>query len=333
MFPCADSKTSSSSNIGGGGCTSSSIMKFYLFVAIVVCESCNYFSRAEYDAIGELVGPGHRLALEEYRETGYEPWYPWAGGTVKRNAKSDIQTRRRSALDKNFMRFGRSDRDISRQTRANLMRFGRPDRNFLRFGRDSRTYEIEGREDDLSKEYATSTEQLEPLVRGDESSMASKRNSAGGTSEEMFEGTDLSESGEQIKPKQIVYYRRDSPKNLMRFGKRRSGSSGYMRFGRAGNLMRFGRSGDEPSDPFGRSSRFSNPMRFGRAGNLMRFGRTSNKTRVAISVSNATGQPPSDTLPPNLHELFEKKPAIRELQEAIEVAEMDDSVPLYIVDK
>uniref|UniRef100_A0A182SGD6 Uncharacterized protein n=1 Tax=Anopheles maculatus TaxID=74869 RepID=A0A182SGD6_9DIPT len=335
--------------------TNGSIMKFYLFLAIIVCESCNYFSHAEYDSLVELAnGPelgsltgGHRLTLDDSAETNgggeWAPFYPWSAA-IKRSAKSDIQTRRRSALDKNFMRFGRSDKDMLRQARANLMRFGRPDRNFLRFGRDP--YAALLHDDELSKEYATSTEQLEPSnpANGGDEPSATKRNGGLGASEEML-NTGLSESGEQIKPKQILYIRRDSPKNLMRFGKRRSTGSGYLRFGRAGNLMRFGRASDEPavallaaSSQYGRSARAGpNLMRFGRAGNLMRFGRAGtngNGTRTATEELNATsaGQAP-DTLPPNLVELFEKEPD-RMLLDALEAAqEADERLPLYIVEK
>lgn len=67
--------------------------------------------------------------------------------------------------------------------------------------------------------------------------------------------------------------RRRVDKNFMRFG--RSSGRELMRFGRAGNLMRFGRS-DKNLMRFGRAGQNSNLMRFGRAqnNNLMRFGRT-----------------------------------------------------------
>uniref|UniRef100_A0A182WQM4 Uncharacterized protein n=1 Tax=Anopheles minimus TaxID=112268 RepID=A0A182WQM4_9DIPT len=344
MFPCAVNNTSSSRRISN---SNSTIMKFYLFLAIVVCESCNYFSRAEYDSLVELatggelgsLTSGHRLTLDDSSEAGeWSPVYPW-NAAIKRSAKADIQTRRRSALDKNFMRFGRSDKDMLRQARANLMRFGRPDRNFLRFGRDP--YATLLHDEELSKEYATSTEQLEPAnVPGDEPA-AAKRNAGLGASEEMI-NTGLSESGEQIKPKQILYIRRDSPKNLMRFGKRRSTGSGYMRFGRAGNLMRFGRASDEPSvallanTQFGRSARAGpNLMRFGRAGNLMRFGRAGNGTgtRTPAEEMNATASSQlPEALPANLAELFEKEPD-RMLLDALEAAEANERLPLYIVEK
>uniref|UniRef100_A0A8W7PXI4 FMRFamide neuropeptide n=1 Tax=Anopheles coluzzii TaxID=1518534 RepID=A0A8W7PXI4_ANOCL len=335
--------------------SNSSIMKFYLFLAIVVCESCNYFSHAEYDSLVELAAAGgelnggHRLALDDSSSEllgEWSPLYPWSAA-IKRSAKADIQTRRRSALDKNFMRFGRTDKTVARQTRANLMRFGRPDRNFLRFGRDGPYAAALVREDELSKEYATSTEQLEPQpnagAAGDEPAAATKRNAGLGASEEM-QSTGLSESGEQIKPKQILYIRRDSPKNLMRFGKRRSTGSGYMRFGRAGNLMRFGRASDEPAvallastHEFGRAARAGpNLMRFGRAGNLMRFGRSGNGTgsRTVAEEQNATSSPAQlpEALPASLVDLFEKDPD-RVLLDALEAAEAEERVPLYIVEK
>ncbi|KFB43289.1 AGAP005518-PA-like protein [Anopheles sinensis] len=351
-------------------------MKLYLFLAIVVCKSCNYFSHAEYDSLVDWAnrGPSEAdaslegaLAPEfEWSPYGRPPWT----SAVKRSAKADIQTRRRSSLDKNFMRFGRADPQMVRYSRAsNLMRFGRPDRNFMRFGRDS--WAGAGPEqldlstlsgaDDLSKEYATSTEQLEQADAT--SGLAAKRNAAGGASEEMM-AVGLSESGEQIRPKQVVYYRRDSPKNLMRFGKRRpAGASGYMRFGRA-NLMRFGRRSDEPELDeraplmFGRVARASNLMRFGRAGNLMRFGRSGPSETVPAEParnqpSNGTSSLPAAqataTLPANLLELLDGDRMVPGLTKEQELALLDamegadggaaqrvgsnERLPLYVVEK
>ncbi|XP_050091831.1 uncharacterized protein LOC126575260 isoform X2 [Anopheles aquasalis] len=356
-------------------------MKLYLFLAIVVCKSC----RADYDssllestdprsellryspfmaselalwpslartdlgtADGALAdGGGGSSSVEMMGELDwapYQPRSPWSMMVKRSGAKADIQTRRRSALDKNFMRFGRAG--------SNLMRFGRPDRNFLRFGRDPASPDVvEQLATDLSKEYATSTEQLD---RGDEAEQQStvKRN-AGGNAEEVVGGGGsgmMSDSGEQAKPKQVVYYRRDSPKNLMRFGKRRSTGSGYLRFGRAGNLMRFGRS-DEPaaaSGVYDRRTARANLMRFGRAGNLMRFGRSE---RPQQPSSNTTGMPPADgrpdgeqnlarsktppvrpqgaaTIPTNLMELFDALP-----QNAIAVGDDDERLAMYVVEK
>uniref|UniRef100_A0A182INJ7 Uncharacterized protein n=1 Tax=Anopheles atroparvus TaxID=41427 RepID=A0A182INJ7_ANOAO len=353
-------------------------MKLYLFLAIVVCKSCNYFSHAEYDSLVEWAGQnpsdadtsleGASLAGFEWSPYGRAPWT----SAVKRSAKADIQTRRRSALDKNFMRFGRADPQVVRYSRAsNLMRFGRPDRNFLRFGRDGwpgGASELEAPEqvlDDLSKEYLTSTEQLDQRDDAGGRPTSSKRNAGGGASEELM-SAGLSESGEQIRPKQIVYYRRDSPKNLMRFGKRRA--SGYMRFGRA-NLMRFGRRSDEPEpDEFGRVARAgpSNLMRFGRAGNLMRFGRSGPSEPTTEGRKEGSNQPsngtaslpteegnslasrPASSLPANLLELLDgdrlvqgmTKDQERLLLDAMEVEAgasraltPDERVPLYVVEK
>ncbi|XP_058178067.1 FMRFamide-related peptides [Anopheles ziemanni] len=357
-------------------------MKLYLFLAIVVCKSCNYFSHAEYDSLVDWAnrGPAEADASLEGGEFEWSPYGrpPWTSA-VKRSAKADIQTRRRSSLDKNFMRFGRADPQVVRYSRAsNLMRFGRPDRSFMRFGRDSWTGAgpdqldlgtLAGAED-LSKEYATSTEQLEQADQA--SGLASKRNAAGGASEEMM-AAGLSESGEQIRPKQVVYYRRDSPKNLMRFGKRRpAGASGYMRFGRA-NLMRFGRRSDEPELDdraplmFGRIARAgsSNLMRFGRAGNLMRFGRSGpSETAPAGPArnqpSNGTSSLPAEdgsapvarataTLPANLLELLDGDRLVPGLTKDQELALLDaidageggaaqrvgsnERLPLYVVEK
>ncbi|XP_035793187.1 uncharacterized protein LOC118467153 isoform X2 [Anopheles albimanus] len=354
-------------------------MKLYLFLAIVVCKSC----RADYDsplpldssdprsellryspfmaselALWPSLANGDALAdgggggsvgggssstemVSEYDWPPYQSRGPWSMLVKRSGAKADIQTRRRSALDKNFMRFGRAG--------SNLMRFGRPDRNFLRFGRDGTSPELEQAALDLSKEYATSTEQLD---RGDEAEQQPtvKRNAAGGTGEEVLGGGTgmMVDSSEQLKPKQVVYYRRDSPKNLMRFGKRRSTGSGYLRFGRAGNLMRFGRSDEPATGTYGRTAR-ANLMRFGRAGNLMRFGRAERPQ--AATSSNTTGMPPADgrpegeqaaarskappgrqspaTIPTNLlNELFEALP-----QNTVGVGDEDERLAMYVVEK
>ncbi|XP_049545465.1 FMRFamide neuropeptides isoform X2 [Anopheles darlingi] len=343
-------------------------MKLYLFLAIVVCKSC----RADYDSsllestdprsellryapfmAGELAmwpsltagdvpgdGAGSSSAevMSEFEWSPYQPRAPWSMMVKRSGAKADIQTRRRSALDKNFMRFGRAG--------SNLMRFGRPDRNFLRFGRDP-SADLEqaaaAAVTDLSKEYATSTEQLDgsdaEQQQQQQQQPTVKRNAAGNTEEVLGGGgVMMFDSGEQLKPKQVVYYRRDSPKNLMRFGKRRSTGSGYLRFGRAGNLMRFGRS-DEPAGTYGRTAR-ANLMRFGRAGNLMRFGRSERPQ----SSSNTTGMPPADsqpdarpkpsirqsaaTIPTNLIELFDALPS-----NTVAAGDEDDRLAMYVVEK
>ncbi|ETN66300.1 hypothetical protein AND_001944 [Anopheles darlingi] len=313
-------------------------MKLYLFLAIVVCKSC----RADYDSsllestdprsellryapfmAGELAmwpsltagdvpgdGAGSSSAevMSEFEWSPYQPRAPWSMMVKRSGAKADIQTRRRSALDKNFMRFGRAGGGGGGVT-------------------------------DLSKEYATSTEQLDGSDAEQQQQPTVKRNAAGNTEEVLGGGgVMMSDSGEQLKPKQVVYYRRDSPKNLMRFGKRRSTGSGYLRFGRAGNLMRFGRS-DEPAGTYGRTAR-ANLMRFGRAGNLMRFGRSERPQ----SSSNTTGMPPADsqpdarpkpsirqsaaTIPTNLIELFDALPS-----NTVAAGDEDDRLAMYVVEK
>ncbi|XP_058829739.1 FMRFamide-related peptides isoform X2 [Topomyia yanbarensis] len=261
-------------------------MKMYLFLAILVYKCSNYFSCAEYDLVD-----GNPSDNEPSITFGYDPD---DGGDYsdktkalvyefRRSIKSDnteIEARRRSAIDKNFMRFGRADPTLQRASlpnkRANLMRFGRADRGFLRFGRlpneipyslvnyDLDSQEIKDNPNDVS-----------------EDTLPSKRTP--NSSEEM----EINESGEQSKPKQVMYYRRDFPKNLMRFGKR--GDEGkFTRLDRA-NLMRFGRAGNGASHAnymrFGRAS--GNMMRFGRSkGNLMRFGRSDPHFLRLIKMDN-----------------------------------------------
>ncbi|XP_052872607.1 FMRFamide-related peptides [Anopheles cruzii] len=339
MFPRAEINTSAT-------------MKLYLVLAIAVCQSCHHFARADLDSrrANPRSAPGSLAAGTDLwpslvaRGPPNDGELSWSGDSselvgdwlwpmaVKRSAKADIQTRRRSALDKNFMRFGRAG--------SNLMRFGRPDRNFLRFGR---TPEARDEETELSKEYATSTEQLEQRESDEGQQQPTVKRNAGNSEELLGGGVMMSDSGEQLKPKQVVYYRRDSPKNLMRFGKRRSAASGsgYLRFGR-GNLMRFGRRSDEPGPRTVRAG--PNMMRFGRASNLMRFGRSDRPpNETAVEGSGGAVNPTvarHDPLPVNLLELLEKLQPQDDrmlLQDALVESETesapDDRLPLFVVEK
>lgn len=245
-------------------------MKMYLFLAILVYKCSNHFSHAEY----ELADESPLVSLQYNPGSEGEPSN--TNGVVfefRRSIKSDnteIEARRRSTLDKNFMRFGRTDHTSQQRVaraskRANLMRFGRAGQAFMRFGRlpnnvPNSLVHYEGLNDHLDNE------------KPDDSSEESTYSKRTPNSDEI---TELSESGEQMKPKQLLYYRRDSPKNLMRFGKRGDANK-FLRLDRA-NLMRFGRAGANVQRGnllrFGRAS--GNLMRFGRSkGNLMRFGRS-----------------------------------------------------------
>ncbi|XP_055610359.1 FMRFamide neuropeptides [Uranotaenia lowii] len=272
-------------------------MKMYLLLAILIYKCSIHSSCAEYDLASDGSQPEADFSAIGYDLDSGTGDYPNGNGVVfefRRSVKSDnteIEARRRSALDKNFMRFGRADgaalQRVSRSNkRNNLMRFGRADRGFMRFGRmpSDVPYSLV-HYNDLDGKLAKEDGQE---AVGSEEVIFSKRNP--NSSEEPA----VSESGEQIKPKQVVYYRRDSPKNLMRFGKRNDDDDDddvgrFFRMQRA-NLMRFGRSGNNPPRGnllrFGRASN-GNLMRFGRSkGNLMRFGRSDPRFLRLVKMDN-----------------------------------------------
>lgn len=201
---------------------------------------------------------------------------------------------RRSTLDKNFMRFGRSGffpndrcckhRDLvgfsgswqnaedpvvmsKRGTDGNFMRFGRGDKdNFMRFGRGDK-------------------ENFMRFGRGNENFMRFDRDK-----------------------ENFIRFGRGDKDNFMRFGK---SDGNFMRFGRGqDNFMRFGRGDKENFIRFGRGDK-DNFMRFGKSDvvaddlepenffrliksdNFMRFGKSSKTTsdgtaRVVKSNKNGT---------------------------------------------
>ncbi|XP_065077683.1 FMRFamide-related peptides [Ochlerotatus camptorhynchus] len=262
-------------------------MKMYLFLAILIYKCSNHLSCAEYELAETSQAENDPSVSLDYNP-GNEGDYSNNNGVVfefRRSIKSDnteIEARRRSALDKNFMRFGRTDpttlQRVARASKqANLMRFGRAGQGFMRFGRipTDVPYSL--------VHYEDLNDHLDNENAGDssEESTYSKRTP---NSDEI---TEVSDSGEQIKPKQFVYYRRDSPKNLMRFGKRADANK-FLRLDRA-NLMRFGRAGANLQRGnllrFGRAS--GNLMRFGRSkGNLMRFGRSDPRFLRLMKMDN-----------------------------------------------
>lgn len=224
----------------------------------------------------------------------------------RRSIKSDnteIEARRRSALDKNFMRFGRMDPEMNRFRRTpdkNLMRFGRaPEKNLLRFGRA---------QDKNLLRFGRAPSSDKNLMRfgraPDKNILRFGRN-----------------------PENIVKTRSDgfmrfgrapaTDKNLLRFGRKDKSFNDYdentydvsdegpdpnkVKYNLLGkNIMRLGRSSGELQDMdnyesledsvegsnkkyvvpssknlmrLGRDEK--NLMRFGRSGNFMRFGRNS----------------------------------------------------------
>lgn len=133
-------------------------MKFILFFTVLFYE-CNHLIFASISSSSEssssLQHPTHLPINDKLLETAASINDPdpissididyLKNGLVfkfRRSIKSDspdITTRRRSALDKNFMRFGRSNsKNLIRFGRSgSLMRFGRSDgKNMMRFGRN-----------------------------------------------------------------------------------------------------------------------------------------------------------------------------------------------------
>ncbi|CAO1415655.1 unnamed protein product [Diamesa serratosioi] len=231
----------------------------------------------------------------------------------RRSIKSDnteIEARRRSALDKNFMRFGRADK--------NMLRFGKADKNMLRFGRApgdtssfmrlgrSGTVDPDytrfqraqraagfmrfGRDPDASSDYNDAREIDDlvnrPSIRSPDNNRYDESNIIrfGRSSESA--GSDSYETPVQTLTVPNLPGSKKTPaddKNIMRFGTQ---DQNIVRLGRSGidpdmirlqradkNIMRFGRN-DKNMMRFGRSDK--NIMRFGRANdkNIMRFGRS-----------------------------------------------------------
>lgn len=227
----------------------------------------------------------------------------------RRSIKSDnteIEARRRSALDKNFMRFGRAgaglmrfgrspsdepeddsvpmrmrknDKNILRFGRAgNLIRFGRNEKNLMRFGKRNGDFDSDDYDNDANEieDYGEMPLLKYPdgkgiqIIRLGRSSSESESNEA---------PDNVQSSPERTEERNGV---KKNDKNIVRFGR----AGNVMRFGKRGNMMRFGRGGNEPPRKFykapnqfyqNRAIRANlkdrNLLRLGRAGNLIRFGR------------------------------------------------------------
>jgi FMRFamide related peptide family len=300
------------------------MMKLILFLAVVMFK-CSRMSSAPADASTDTSD------IKSGNENDYvanQPSYlaapqPGMGyvsdvddlGTTgvvfqfRRSIKSDnteIEARRRSALDKGFMRFGRaggnmlrfgrspsddeSDDSRIRKNDKNMMRFGRS--NYMRFGRGSFGGDSEPDEYNDASEMEDFIEQ--PVLRSPDnrheklgnSILRYGRSSSESTSNEVPDGSLEIESREN--PERIESggnNKKSEDRNMMRFGRAnmmRFGRANPMRFGKRANMMRFGR---DPSRyvsiprPFlmNRQTRANtndrNLMRLGRSGNLLRFGR------------------------------------------------------------
>lgn len=204
----------------------------------------------------------------------------------RRSIKSDnteIEARRRSALDKGFMRFGRSgnnnvmrfgrspkseDYDVIPLKKAskndkNFIRFGRSGNHMMRFGRnynEPELYDMDGDDDDAEFEDIEELIQRPEIRGGDHKSDEVGRNvlRLG-----RLDG-DNEDDGVLDLDNARSYEKRA---NLMRFGR----GNTMMRFGRANNPMRFGK---------------RNPMRFGRADPSMNFNGARSMMRLGRSNGN-----------------------------------------------
>ncbi|CRK98219.1 CLUMA_CG011582, isoform A [Clunio marinus] len=300
-------------------------MKLILFVAIVMFK-CSKLSTAptteananksnsenEYPLNQLAYVPNHQPGLAYVSDTDDLG----TSGVVfqfRRSIKSDntqIEARRRSALDKGFMRFGRGGGNVIRFGRSledptldyseepprvrksdkNIMRFGRA--GFMRFGRNN----YEDIEDPEEYNDASEVEDFmqRPVIRKSDNRYADHgskvlrldRNSESSRDESFETPIDLQQSGEKSEERSNNN-KKSTDKNILRFGRgnmMRFGRANMMRFGKRANMMRFGRGGQfQPklmNIPKGylqlRSTRAGsdrNLLRLGRSGNIMRFGR------------------------------------------------------------
>lgn len=194
----------------------------------------------------------------------------------RRSIKSDnteIEARRRSALDKGFMRFGRAGNMLRfgrspanedednyelndlmqsrpRKSDKNILRFGRarPD-GFMRFGRNNI-------DDSAMEDYNDAREVDELVDRPDLRSPDNNRYDEHGN-KILRLGRSSSESISNENFEAPPELQPSSENTDGRNGNKKSADRNMLRFGR-GNIMRFGR---------------GNVMRFGKRANMLRFGR------------------------------------------------------------
>lgn len=263
-------------------------MKLILFLTVVMFK-CSRLSSAPADSSTEVTGnknnevdyvPNQQAYLAPPSSLSYVSDVDDQGATgvvfqFRRSIKSDnteIEARRRSALDKGFMRFGRAGGNMLRFGRSpanegeqnyeidesvplrirkddkNMMRFGRArGENLLRFGRDYA--------DDSATDYNDAREVEDfaerPVLRSPDNRYEEHGNKI------LRLGRSSSESGSNELPVEILP---SAEKSDERNGNKKSADRNMLRFGR-GNMMRFGR---------------GNVMRFGKRANMLRFGRGNN---------------------------------------------------------
>ncbi|GAB0090385.1 hypothetical protein DMENIID0001_051140 [Sergentomyia squamirostris] len=179
-----------------------------------------------------------------------EPLQPFFRRNI-RSESNEIEARRRSSLDKNFMRFGRADKNILRFGRSNpqnILRFGRSGENFIRFGRNDGNFMRFGRNDDLMR-----------LGRPDNNFIRFGR-----TSDYVHSPAEGSERRKKEKKDDFEWNDGKRQDNFMRFG--RNKNTNFLRLGRSDEKKPPPENQVKPPTP-------NNILRFGRADSFMRFGR------------------------------------------------------------
>lgn len=298
------------------------MMKLIFFIAVILFK-CSRLSSAPADASSstdtsdikddnenDYVSNQPSYLVGEQPALSYVSNEDGAGTTgvvfqFRRSIKSDnteIEARRRSALDKGFMRFGRGGS-------GNMLRFGRSpseydepdsrirknDKNMMRFGRSNMMRFGRSYSDDSDPEYNDAGEVEDfiehPAMRSPDNRYDEHGNRIlrlGRSSSESMSNEAPDESFE-IQPRDLAEpnsngnTKKSEEKNMMRFGRgnmMRLGRTNPMRFGKRANMMRFGRDSTQygaglwPFTVQRRSkSNDRNLIRLGRGGNLIRFGR------------------------------------------------------------
>lgn len=277
------------------------IMKLILFTVAIMIKCSSFSLSAPTDSLVEAASSNRS-----------DEWTPLSHGSpslayvtedddlgktgvviqFRRSIKSDnteIEARRRSAIDKGFMRFGRSrnmvrfgrsnpdtlqyyndvnddlehnDNEVNepfsmRMRKGNMMRFGRG--NMMRFGRGYPTEEADSSSEDVdyNNDAREAYDFIAPPIRRTPDNKYDEHGKKilrlGRSSSEAL--SDENYDSPYSIDKSNEREKKALEGNVLRFG--RSDKGNLLRFGRGENMMRFGR---------------GNMMRFGR-GNMMRFGK------------------------------------------------------------
>lgn len=280
-------------------------MKLMLFAAIVMFK-CSRLSSAPADSSSEVGLKNNSENEFPMNQPGFVVAHHPNGlsyvsndedlGTTgvvfqfRRSIKSDnteIEARRRSALDKGFMRFGRGGTNMMRFGRSPAnepeddsvpMRMRKSDKNIMRFGRGGSNMMRFGRSEFNPNDYDDANELDDYdsiLMKGEKGNGILRLGRSSSESES-------DESPVDVLPSPVRSDERADKKNdrnIVRFGR----AGNVMRFGKRANMMRFGRGGNEKffkaqkeifrNRAIRGNSNDRNLLRLGRAGNLIRFGR------------------------------------------------------------